>query len=135
MAFNVRLVAVVMSHAIDPFDKLIVDDPNVSVLVPVPEKLKKVSPMVCPLVSNVPVKLPPDISLTVTAVVTVTVPPPELASKVTSSADPGTDAPPAPPEVADQCVVSEASQFPVPPTQYLALILSYRIIGNIHFHF
>jgi hypothetical protein len=47
----------------------------------------------------------------------VTVPPPELASKVTVSADVGTDWPPAPPDDAAQCVVVAASQVPVPPTQ------------------
>ena len=39
-------------------------------------------------------------------------------SKKTSSTDVGTDAPPAPPDDADQLVVV-ASQLPVPPTQYL----------------
>lgn len=38
-------------------------------------------------------------------------------SKITLSAEVGTLAPPAPPEDALQCVVVEASQFPVPQTQ------------------
>lgn len=38
-------------------------------------------------------------------------------SKITESAEVGTDAPPAPPEVADQLVVVVASHVPVPPTQ------------------
>jgi hypothetical protein len=46
---------------------------------------------------------------------------PELASNVAVSADPGTDAPDAPPVVADQLVV--LLQFPVPPaTQKRAAI-------------
>jgi hypothetical protein len=44
-------------------------------------------------------------------------PGPELTSNTTSSADVGTPAPPEPPEVADQLVVAEASQVPLPPTQ------------------
>jgi len=47
----------------------------------------------------------------------VTVPEPELASKKTLSAEVGTDAPPAPPEVADHLVPAVPSQFAVPPTQ------------------
>lgn len=50
------------------------------------------------------------------AIVTVAAAP-EFESNVTSSADVGTDAPPAPPDVADQCVVVAASQVPLPPTQ------------------
>ena len=46
----------------------------------------------------------------------------ERVSKVTVSEEVGTEAPPAPPEVADQFVVVEASQFPVPPTQNLLAI-------------
>jgi hypothetical protein len=46
----------------------------------------------------------------------------ELASKKTSSTDVGADAPPAPPDVADQLVVLEFDQFPVPPTQNLFAI-------------
>ena len=41
----------------------------------------------------------------------------EAESKITSSVDVGTEAHPAPPEVADQCVVVEASQFPDHQTQ------------------
>jgi hypothetical protein len=44
-------------------------------------------------------------------------PPPELPSIRTSSAEVGTEAPPAPPDVADQWVVVAASHVPVPPTQ------------------
>lgn len=46
----------------------------------------------------------------------------ELASKIATSAAPGTLAPPAPPDVADHCVVVAVSQVPVPPTQYLFAI-------------
>jgi hypothetical protein len=42
---------------------------------------------------------------------------PEAALKKTSSAAVGTDAPPAPPDVADHFVPAVPSQFAVPPTQ------------------
>jgi hypothetical protein len=42
---------------------------------------------------------------------------PELALTIALSGDPGTPAPPEPPEVKDQCVVSVSSQVPLPPTQ------------------
>jgi len=41
----------------------------------------------------------------------------ELLSKITSSADVGTPAPPLAPELAAQLVVDDAFQVPVPPTQ------------------
>jgi hypothetical protein len=47
----------------------------------------------------------------------VTVPAPESASKVTVSAVVGTEAPPAPPVVADQFAVLVELHVPVPPTQ------------------
>jgi hypothetical protein len=52
----------------------------------------------------------------------VNVPPPEkpeFTSIITLFVDDGTGAPEEPPETYDQWVVSEASQVPVPPTQYL----------------
>jgi hypothetical protein len=52
-----------------------------------------------------------------TVIVEMGKPGPELISNTTSSADVGTPAPPEPPEVADQLVVAEASQVPLPPTQ------------------
>jgi hypothetical protein len=52
-------------------------------------------------------------------VVTVAPVRPELALKKTSSPVPGTEAPPAPPSLADQFVVEVASHVPEPPTQYL----------------
>jgi hypothetical protein len=48
---------------------------------------------------------------------------PLLASIITSSEAVGTEAPPAPPDVADQLVVEEASHVPFPPTQYLEAII------------
>lgn len=48
----------------------------------------------------------------------------EAVLMVTSSAAPGTDAPPAPPEVADQLAVVVESHVPVPPTQNLAAIFT-----------
>lgn len=45
----------------------------------------------------------------------------ERLSKMTLSAEVGTLAPVAPPEDALQCVVVEASQFPVPQTQYRSI--------------
>jgi hypothetical protein len=53
--------------------------------------------------------------------VNVTVPEPELASKMTGSKLVGTKAPLVPPEVSDQLVVLEVSHVPVPPTQYKPL--------------
>lgn len=46
--------------------------------------------------------------------------PVDRLSKKTSSADVGTLAPPAPPDVADHLVPAVPSQFAVPPTQYLS---------------
>lgn len=55
---------------------------------------------------------------TVTALfVNVIVPLPEFASMITRSRDPGTLAPPAPPEVVDQFAVLPLLHVPVPPTQ------------------
>jgi hypothetical protein len=53
----------------------------------------------------------------------VQVPEPELASKKTASALVGAEAPDAPPVVADQLAVLEASQVPVPPTQNLLAMI------------
>lgn len=72
-----------------------------------------------PKFSTAPVALiVKEFMLTATDVVTVGVP--DRESIVTSSALVGTDAPPAPPDVADQLVVVAASHVPDPPTQYLA---------------
>ena len=56
--------------------------------------------------------------------VNVTVPVPEFPSNCGVSPAIGTDAPPAPPDVADQFAVLVLSQLPVPPTQYLFAIRS-----------
>jgi hypothetical protein len=60
-------------------------------------------------------------------IVTVNAPVPtfELASKITLSTDVGTLAPLAPPDVADQLVVDEVFQVPVPLTQYLSAITRF----------
>ncbi len=76
--------------------------PRVSVLVPVPVISKNPVLNVCPLMSTVPVKAPIVNDREFAVAVTVTVPPPELASKVTSSEAVGTDAPLEPPDIADQ---------------------------------
>lgn len=52
-------------------------------------------------------------------------------SNVTVSAEVGTEKPPAPPDVSDQFVVVEASQFPVPPTQNRAAI-DYTLAIHLH---
>jgi hypothetical protein len=56
---------------------------------------------------------------------TVTVP--DDSSNVTSSLDPGTETPPAPPDVAGQCAVSALSHVLVPPTQNLFATLSFPL--------
>ena len=57
--------------------------------------------------------------LQATVPVTEATPLPLFASKKQSSAEVGTDAPEAPPDVADHTEVVEPSQVAVPPTQYL----------------
>lgn len=64
-----------------------------------------------------------EITVIATEVVIVGVP----VSIKTVSALVGTEAPPVPPDVADQLVVVEASHVPDPPTQYLAAI-NYKVI-------
>ncbi len=48
--------------------------------------------------------------------------PAEAELNITSSAEVGAEAPPAPPDVADQFVVIPGAQVPEPPTQYLVAI-------------
>lgn len=55
--------------------------------------------------------------------VTVTTAPLEFASKIATSADDGTLAPPGPPVAEDQCVVSELSHVPLPATQNLLAMI------------
>jgi hypothetical protein len=105
-----------------PVVRVMAAAPSVSDLVPLPDQLIDPADIVWPLKSTVPVCAPPVIERTVCEAVIVTVPAPEEASKVTSSEDPGTDCPPAPPEEAAQLVVVAASQLPVPPTQKRAAI-------------
>ena len=52
------------------------------------------------------------------AVAVIVAVPDELASRYTLFDDVGTVAPTNPPDVYDHCVVVEASQLAVPPTQY-----------------
>ena len=59
----------------------------------------------------------------------VTAPPPELPLKKTSSLDPGTLAPDAPPDESDQCVVDDPSHVPAPPTQKRDAIFSAPYLG------
>lgn len=80
--------------------------------VTLPETLIKADPAIVPVnpVQLIDRAVPPPV-----ATVTVTVP--DAALKNTASADVGTDAPPAPPEVADHLVPTVESQLAVPPTQ------------------
>lgn len=79
-----------------------------------------VEPTVCVRVRSL-LLIVMELALAAAVIVTVAAAP-LLASKVTSSAEVGTAAPPAPPEDVDQFVVVTASQLPVPPTQNLAAI-------------
>jgi hypothetical protein len=53
-------------------------------------------------------------------------PEPDKELKIATSPEVGADAPAAPPVVADQFAVLEASQVPVPPTQNLLAIINLR---------
>jgi hypothetical protein len=107
---------------------------NVLVDVPVQENDCIVGLLLKALKSKVPVNKPIAIEVTLGSypVPTVTVPPPEEPSKVTVSLLPGTEAPLAPPLVADQCVVSAAFHVPVPPTQKREAIV-YKIKPTLKF--
>ena len=127
---SVRFVAVEVVQMVALLPVIVqVPLPIFRVRVPVPEQLNVdiVGLLLFVAKSKVPVKAPIVIDTTLRFVLTVTVPPPELASKVTVSATPGTDWPPAPFEVAAQCVVSEASQVPAPPTQKRFAIYYFSI--------
>lgn len=85
---------------------------------PDPTKVPSVTVGLFALKSSVPVKAPHVSDVLLTFVLTVTTPPPELASSVIASAEPGTEAPPEPPVVADQLFVLLDDQMPpatVPP--------------------
>jgi len=75
------------------------------------------------LMSRVPMYPVQSIDFATRDALTVTVPPPELKLKNTSSAAVGTEAPPTPPEVADQLAVFAPDQLPEPPIQYLLAML------------
>lgn len=112
-------------HSVPVLVRVQVPLPRFSVLVaePVPLKLPvSVTLLLLAEKSSVPVCAPQVSDMIATVVLTVTVPAPELPSNVTLSAEVGTVCPPAPPVVAAQCVVSLASQVPVPPTQKRAAI-------------
>lgn len=78
---NVRFVVVYRLNT----QVFIVPEPNINVLTPVPEKSNQNDPVlhvsVCQFKSNVPVKDPQVTENTLCVAVTVTVPPPEAASK------------------------------------------------------
>lgn len=123
-ALNVRLVEVLQSQTVPNAAEMVkVPLPRFSVRVPVPEfenAVVNVTLGLLTLKSSVPVNAPMvsvvnDFPLMVVS--TVTVPPPEEPSNVTLSPLTGADAPPAPPVLADQCVVVVESHVPVPPTQ------------------
>jgi hypothetical protein len=118
VADMVRFVTVFMFQAfVPPVVNVQVPDPIVRVRTPEPVLLNVPIVGFCVEPSKVPVKAPIVIETTVGLYPSVTVPPPEDASKVTVSEAPGTEEPPAPPVVADQCVVALLSHVPVPPTQ------------------
>ena len=123
---GVRPVVVVTSNPTNPLPPVIVQIPlpilMLRVAVPVNETVRKVTLGLLVLKASVPVKAPAVRSLkAIPAIVPsgVTVPPPELPSKVMLSPATGADAPLAPPELDAQCVVVVLSQVPVPPTQNL----------------
>lgn len=135
----VRLVMVVKSIIVAAFPVTFhVHEPCLNVRAPAHEPLIVWTVTLFEFVakSSVPVNAPNVIETTEGAYAAqhVMVPPPDEPSKVTVSAEPGTDWPPAPPEVAAQCVVSEASQVPVPPTQNRAAIRSvgYDLATHLH---
>ena len=135
LADKVRLVVVPQSMNPPEFVpvKLKVPEPRFMVRVPVPELFQPFVLIVGLLLlvakSSVRPMAPVVNDWIVKSVFTVIVPAPELPSIVTVSPEPGTDAPPDPaPDVAAQCVVSEASHVPVPRTQNL-LAISYTHVG------
>ncbi|ANW00699.1 hypothetical protein LMTR13_11475 [Bradyrhizobium icense] len=128
-ALNVRFVVVAASKTLPLLPTRVnVPEPRLIVRVPVPEILKfgeddrlKVMLGLFVAKSSVPVNAPQTSDWIVfdalIVAATVTVPPPLDPSNVTVSAEDGTLAPLAPPEVADQFAVLESFHVPVPPTQ------------------
>jgi hypothetical protein len=102
LAVIVQFIIVLAIQTIPVPLTFIAEEPIIKIHVPVPEIEKETTSIVCPFKSSVPVKAPMVILVTLTAAVTVTVPPPEEPSKVTVSPEPGTEAPPPPPEEAAQ---------------------------------
>lgn len=107
-----------------PIKNLRVPVPDKFMAVPLAVSVMFIGPLAAK--SSVPVKAPA-VSETrespLTADATVTTPPPDEPLKVTSSPVVGAEAPLAPPDVADQFVVEDKSQVPVPPTQNLDAIV------------
>jgi uncharacterized membrane protein len=109
------LVVIVLIAAIvktPVFDHVVVED---KVMLP-----ETVIPTVPAIVQVAPVVVNDRQGRVLTA--TVITGEPELASTITASEAVGTEAPPAPPEVADQFAVFVAFQVPLPPRQYLSAI-------------
>ena len=106
-AERVRLVVVANVKMVAPLPLTVqVPEPifKVRAPVPVPENVCIVGELLLAEKSRVPVKAPIVMESTLKLVLTVTVPLSrhEFASKVTVAPGTGTDAPPRPPEVADQ---------------------------------
>jgi hypothetical protein len=109
-------------------DVIVVVPVPLNVTIPVPFQEVVADNVILPATLKVPV----DVSVHVAPVVVmlrqfnapvrVIVGEPEAALMITLSAAVGTDAPAAPPDVADQFVVDEVFQVPVPPRQYLSAI-------------
>lgn len=129
-ALHVRPVVVAICHRFAELFPVIVNVPLPRLIarveVPEPLNVKSVGLLLFTEKSIVPVYVPHERVRILKLVFTVTVPPPEDPSNVTLSATPGTVWPPAPPDVADQCVVSDASHVPVPPTQKRAAMTTDR---------
>jgi hypothetical protein len=122
-ALNVRFVVTPKSTTVLAPVSENVPDPILRVRVPVPLQLNTPANVTLGLLTlkstvpvNAPMLKPPNVKPFMVES-TVTVPPPEDASKVGTSLVPGTAAPPAPPLDSDQCVVVVLSHVPVPPTQ------------------
>jgi hypothetical protein len=95
-----------------------------NVILPVADHVVVADSVIAPLTFNVPVEDSVHVAPVVVndlqtgTPVNVTVGEPELASIIVLSTNVGAKTPPEPPEVFDQLVVVDASQVPLPPTQY-----------------
>lgn len=145
-ALNVRLVVTVASQLLATPARVKVPEPRLSVLVPVPVMLKLGATALANVMlglfaekSRVPVKAPiarPAIVFPLMVESTVTVPPPELASKVAVSED-CLGMPPVaphveelPPEDDDHDAVFAVDHDPVPPTQKQAAAIAGDVAAN-----